>query len=160
MSTASRNCCLLSVHAALFCQSQTEPLIFILHRSCQARSVTPRSLNDELRVESQVSPCELFGRQSGTETSSFRVLLPCQYHSTNAPSHLDVNTILSEGPAVKPVNALPVTATRGLQATVLLSCVSGVPDRRSTTSAEHDDSSACGPSCSDNKYCPKLPKST
>ena len=86
MSTASRDCCLLSVHAALFCQSQTEPLIFILHRSCQARSVTPRSLNDELRVESQVSPCELFGRKSGTETSYFRVLLPCQYHSTNATS--------------------------------------------------------------------------
>ena len=48
--------------------------------------VSRRSLTTEARLRSQLIPCEIYGKQSGTRTgfSPSTWVLSCQYHSTNA----------------------------------------------------------------------------
>jgi hypothetical protein len=49
-----------------------------------AQAVSRRPLATEARVSSRVSPCGIFGGQSGTGTgfSPSSSVLPCQHHST------------------------------------------------------------------------------
>jgi hypothetical protein len=52
-----------------------------------AQAVSRRNLNAEAQIRSRVSPCGIFGGQSGTGTgfSTSTSVFPCQYHSTGAP---------------------------------------------------------------------------
>ena len=52
-----------------------------------AQAVSRRPLIAEARVRSRVSPCRICGGQSGTGTgfSLSTSVVPCQFHSTDAP---------------------------------------------------------------------------
>jgi hypothetical protein len=52
-----------------------------------AQAVSRRSLTAEARDRSRVSPCGIFGGQSGTGTgfSPSTSVFPCQFHSTGPP---------------------------------------------------------------------------
>jgi hypothetical protein len=52
-----------------------------------AQAVSRRPHTAEACVRSRVSPCEIYGGQSGTGTgfSPSTSVFPCQYHSTDAP---------------------------------------------------------------------------
>jgi hypothetical protein len=52
-----------------------------------AQAVSRRPLTAEARVRSRVSPCEIYGGQSGTGSgfSPSTSVFPCQFHSTGAP---------------------------------------------------------------------------
>jgi hypothetical protein len=52
-----------------------------------AQAVSRRLPTAEARVRSRVSPCGIYGGQSGTEAgfSSSSSVFPCQFHSTGAP---------------------------------------------------------------------------
>ena len=62
-----------------------------LIKYCQGRAmaqaVSRRALTTEARVRHQVSPCGIYGGQSGTGTgfSPSTSVFPCQFHSTGAP---------------------------------------------------------------------------
>jgi len=62
-----------------------------------AQAVRRRPLTAEAQVRSQVSPCDIGGGRSGTRTGfSFSTLcFPCQYHCTNAASHLHLHVALT-----------------------------------------------------------------
>jgi hypothetical protein len=52
-----------------------------------AQAVSRQPLTSEARVRSPVSPCGIFGGQSGTGTGYFpnTPVFPCQFYSTGAP---------------------------------------------------------------------------
>jgi hypothetical protein len=52
-----------------------------------AQAVSRRPLTAEARIRSLVSPCGVYGGQSGTGTgfSPSTSVLPCQFNSTGAP---------------------------------------------------------------------------
>jgi hypothetical protein len=54
-----------------------------------AQAVSCRPLTAEARVRSRVSPCGIYGRQSGTGKgfSPSTSVFPSQFHSTGAPLH-------------------------------------------------------------------------
>ena len=51
------------------------------------QAVSRRTLTAEARARSRVTPCGIFGEQSGTGTgfSPSTSVFPCKYHSTGAP---------------------------------------------------------------------------
>jgi hypothetical protein len=55
-----------------------------------AQAVSRRPLTAEARVLSRVSPCGIYGGQSGTGTgfSPSTSVFPCQFHSTGVPLHV------------------------------------------------------------------------
>jgi hypothetical protein len=54
-----------------------------------AQAVSRRSLTAEARIPSRVSPCGIYGGQSGTRTGfpPSTSVFPCQFHSTGALLH-------------------------------------------------------------------------
>jgi hypothetical protein len=78
--------------ASDYCAVQTKSqnviqLIFVFKGRDTARAVSPWRITAKARVRNQVNPCEIYGRQSGTEAgfSPSTSVLPCQYYSTISP---------------------------------------------------------------------------
>jgi len=54
-----------------------------------AQAESRRTLTMDARIQSQASPCEIRGEQSGTRTavSPSTSMLPCQHHSNGVPTN-------------------------------------------------------------------------
>jgi hypothetical protein len=61
-----------------------------------AQAVSGRPLTVEAQVRSRVSPCGIFGGQSGTGTgfSPSTSVFPCQFHSTGVSLHGKTKTLI------------------------------------------------------------------
>ena len=65
-----------------------------------AQTVNGRVVTAEARIQSQASPCNIYGGQSGTGTgfSPTTSVFPCQYHSTSTPyTYSSARSFLTQG---------------------------------------------------------------
>jgi hypothetical protein len=73
------------------CGDQPVPSIQVAHLQgrAMAQAINRRPLTAEARVRSRVSPCGIFGGQSGTGTGfpPSTLAFPCQFLSTGARLH-------------------------------------------------------------------------
>ena len=62
-------------------------LIFVFKGRVTAWAVSPWPIVAKVRIPNKVSPCEIYGGQSGTEAgfSPSTSVLPCQHYSTISP---------------------------------------------------------------------------